>query len=292
LQLSAGSVLGTITAPAQIDAPGLTIRSNSGTFRVDSGASDRVGVYAGSANLSLPGGSITVPAFRQAEASNGVLPASPVPLKLTNGGDVWDHRFLQDAIDLDARLANFRGGLDAQLGIASGQAFFRLVLPSMTEVAYVAPYFALPRSDVLIGFVIASAAAAASRANQQETVSQVMQLWQAGETWGMLAKEYHVSSDQVFAGLVEAIKKVGISLASPTPRIAIGPVTTASPPTPKLGATPAPTSRAGPSPGSPAPTPSTTPLVNQLLDPVTQLLNKIISLLLGQPIIQTVRPGR
>ena len=40
-----------------------------------------------------------------------------------------------------------------------------------------------------------------------------------------------------------------------------------------------------------APEPSPTPLLNQLLDPVTQLLGQILSLLAPRPVTQTVTPG-
>ena len=293
LQLAGGSALGTLTAPGELDTGGLTVTSRSGTFRVEAGASPRVGVYAGSATMGVPGGTLAIPAFRQGMAAAGRLPPAPRPLQLTGGGDAWDHRFLQDAIDLDARLANFGGGLDAQLGGASGVAFFQLVIPDTTQVGYVAPYSDLPRSDVLIGFVLASSAAAASHADLQATFSRVMALWQAGESWGILAREYNVSADAVVTGLLAAIRRVGISVATPNPSIArapaTGPVARATPvPTPA----PAPTIVASAPPsGSLAPEPSPTPLLNQLLDPVTQLLGQILSLLAPRPVTQTVTPG-
>src|SRR5205085_1195059 len=73
------------------------------------------------------------------------------------GGDVWDHRYLRDAIDLDARLDNFSGGLDAQLGNATGLEFFRLVTADPVTLAHVGPFLSQPRSDVLIALVLAAA---------------------------------------------------------------------------------------------------------------------------------------
>src|SRR5436305_1867380 len=43
LQLAGGSALGTLTAPGELDTGGLTVTSRGGTFRVEAGASPRVG---------------------------------------------------------------------------------------------------------------------------------------------------------------------------------------------------------------------------------------------------------
>ncbi len=291
IQLARGSALAVLTAHGEIDTEGLTVSSESGTFRVDAGISTKVGVLAGRATLAVPGESLDVPAFGEAVASAGVLPSSPRPLAILNGGDVWDHRFLQDAIDLDARLANFGGGLDAQLGNATGQDFFRLVVPNALALAYVQPFLSQPRSDVLIGLVLASSATASSQADTQTTFDHIMGNWLAGESWGLLAMEYHVSAQDVFAGLLGAIRKVGISLTTPTPRIAPIPVAT---PTPKIVALPKKTTPAAAMTTAPAatptPTPSPTALLNQVLDPITNLLTQVLTLLLPLP-TQTVTPA-
>jgi len=289
--LTGGSALGDVQAPGEIDLAGLTVSAQSATFRVVAGSPDQVGVFRGTATLAMPGATLSVPAFRQAAVAGGALPAAPQPLQIVDGGDVWDHRYLQDAIDLDTRLANFRGGLDAQLGNATGRDFFRVVTGDTAKAAYVAPYFAQPRSDVLIGLVIANKDAAASHADPQATFNQVMTQWLAGESWGLVALEDHLSAQDVFAGLVDAISKVGISLKNPTPIIAPLPTSSTKPRTPSPS--PSATSRrpgASSGPTNPTPSATPTPLVDQVLEPITKLVNELLNLLLPTP-TTTVTPA-
>src|SRR5207253_3647969 len=123
------------------------------------------------------------------------------------------------------------------------------------SLARVGPFLSQPRSDVLIALVLAAATSRPDAA--QVTFDKVMSLWLTGESWGLLAMEYHVSAQDVFAGLLAAIRKVGITVTNPTPGVVPIPVTTRPPsiatgPTPSSSATPAPL----PAPSAtPAPTP-------------------------------------
>jgi hypothetical protein len=288
IQLVRGAALGDLSASGQIETEGLAVSSDSGTFRVTRGDATRVGVIAGKVTMSVPGSTLEVPAFREAVVTSGVLPSAPRPLEILNGGDVWDQRYLRDAIDLDARLANFSGGLDAQLGNATGLQFFRLVIADPAELAHVQPFLAQPRSEVLIGLVIANAA---GRPDPQATFDQIMGQWLAGESWGLIAMEYHVAAQDVFSGLLAAIRKVGISLTTPSPRIGPIPVPTQKPKVvagPKPKTSPAPKGTLLP---TPVPTPSPTGLLNQVLDPITNLLTQILTLLLPQPPTSTATPA-
>ena len=292
IQLAKGAALADLTSRGQIETDGLTVSSASGTFRVtSSGATTGVGVFSGQVTASVPGSTLAVPAFREASTASGVLPAAPKPLEILAGGDVWDHRYLRDAIDLDARLASFSGGLDAQLGNTTGPDFFRLVIADPLSLARVGPFLSQPRSDVLIALVLAAATSRPDAA--QVTFDKVMSLWLAGESWGLLAMEYHVAAQDVFAGLLAAIRKLGITLTTPTPRLAPIPGTTGPPVTaagPAPGASQVPP--AGGTPGSAStPTASPTPVLNQVLDPITTLLSQILGLLLPQPPTSTSTPG-
>jgi hypothetical protein len=287
IKLARGAALGDLTAEGQIETNGLTVSSESGTFRVTSGATAEVGVFAGQASMSVPGARLSVPAFREAATATGTSMTAPRPLEILAGGDEWDHRYLGDAIDLDARLASFGGGLDAQLGNATGRDFFRLVIADPAALAHVEPFLSRPRSDVLIGLVLA---AATSRPDPpQATFDQIMDLWLAGESWGLLAMEYHVPAQEVFAGLLAAIRKVGITVTNPTPGVVPIPVTTKPPvtaagPTPRASATPVPLR-------TPMPTPSSTGVLNQVIDPVTTLLTRLLNLLLPPSPTATPTPA-
>lgn len=281
IQLVRGSLLAQLTRHAEVEAPGLVIASDAGTLRVDSGPSARVGVYAGSASVRSPATTLPVTAYEQVVDAAGTLPRAPGPLQIPAGGDVWDHQFLQGAIDLDNRLANFATGLEAQLGNASGIAFFKIVIPASADTPDVTPYLDRRRSDVLTGWVIASEAAAKQHASVAQTFTAVMTLWEAGESWGLLAMQLGVTADEVFAGLLNAIREVGISVTSPVPHLPQAPPVISRPSAkPTTGTRPTASPAAPPVVAAPAPSPSPTSLLSGLLNPVTALLNEVLNLLL------------
>jgi len=110
-----------------------------------------------------------------------------------------------------------------------------------------------------------------------------MALWLAGESWGLLAMEYHVSTEAVFAGLLAAIRKVGITLTTPTPRDRSDPGHL--PAARDRGPSKAEASPTSVPAGTPPPTPasSSTGALNQVLDPVTTLLGQLLKLLVPPP---------
>jgi hypothetical protein len=106
--------------------------------------------------------------------------------------------------------------------------------------------------------------------------------------------EYHVAAQDVFAGLLAAIRKLGITFTTPTPGLAPLPGT-ARPPVVASGPTPrapqAPLAGGTPGPAQ-APTASPAPPLNQVLDPITTLLSQILGLLLPQAPTSTSTPTR
>ncbi|HWD09102.1 MAG TPA: hypothetical protein VHA57_08415 [Actinomycetota bacterium] len=277
VQLVTGTVLAELSAPATVDFPGASAQGSTGVFRVDGAGPTRVAVYSGSASVSVPGTTVSVPAFREVAVGNGQI-SGPAGLRLVGTGDAIDQQFLSSAISLESQLNSFANGLDAQLGTATGSAFFGQVLPTAVDVSYAEPFFSQPRSDVLIGWDIASSVASATQADVGTTFDAVMVLWLQGEPWGVIADEYKVSADAIFNGLNNDIGRLklavapqptssGESEAEETPR-----PKTSSPPT-KPGATVTPNQ-------TPTPIPSG---LAALLNPVTGLLGQILNLLLPSP---------
>lgn len=276
VQVVSGAALGQLTSHGEIDSPGVTTESNLGVFRVATQPAF-VGVYSGTATVSVPAGSINVPAFRQVDIVNGALPASPTGLRLSQNGDPWDQQFLQPALRLDAQLASFGNGLDAQLGSATGAAFFRTVVPDAGDLAYLTPFFPEPRSDVLIGWVIATGASEESGISLPTLFYVSMALWEQGESWGTIAMEFGVSAADVFAGLQDAITSASISLQNPTPILVTVPLATPAP-TPRRKPTPQATTQPSVTQNpTQAPAPS---VLGSLLAPVNSLLGQILNLLL------------
>lgn len=281
VELLSGSALGQFTAPGEIDAQGVAATASNATFRVDSGATTTVGSYAGTVTVTIPGSSMAVPAYNRVLLVGGDLPPSPTPLQYTNGGDVWDHQFVQPALDLDSRLASFRNGLEAQLGNASGAAFFREAVPDPTALAAIAPYYADPRSDVLIGWEIALHAPVPAD-KVAPTFALVMALWSQGQPWGLIAMDLQVPTDAIFAGLEVVIHQVGISVSNPIPRLTTPPIVV-----PTTHPTPTPPVLAAPTP-APVTSPTTPPngldnVLNTTVNVVNNLLDKVINLLLPSP---------
>src|SRR5438445_495087 len=82
--------------------------------------------------LAAAGRSLPVPRFRQAAASQGVLPNAVGPLELSPS-DEWDRRLLGGVLELDRQLVNFGDGFEAQLPPGSGvtPGFYQLLIPPL-----------------------------------------------------------------------------------------------------------------------------------------------------------------
>ena len=253
VKLSGGEVLSIVSKRMTIDAESVVVEAAKGAFRVDKALATRVANYgAGAVKVSGIADELEVPAFRQATVAGGIVPRAPKPIQI-DAKDDWDQRYLQDAIDLDGRLANFARGLEAQLGSGAGIEFFQAVAPIGAELSFLGGYLTNRRSDLLIGLIL-SAQANAAGADLPQRFVRIYDLWSQGATWGLLAHEFSVGQEGVFARLLEAIQKAGIF--SPT---GAGPGlnrrTSTSRPTRRPSQLPSPTSsQSGSAPPPPPPT--------------------------------------
>lgn len=283
LELKGGRVLAAASAPATVSIDRLRVSSSSGTFRVDRGISTRAAVYDGSARLTLGPDRLSLPRLRQAVIAEGVLPGKEKPLRLI-AADRWDQRLLQPVLDLDARLANFGRGLEAQLGTGSGLPFFSRLLPDIGDLNFINPVLGNRRSDLLIGLALATEASASNVASIGPTFSRALGLWGDGASWGLIAYEFGVGQSSLFDRLLDALGRAGIFASGRGPALAGGLTTgTSTPPGGSVGSGPGGPGNGGPGEPPPPPPPPPPPLVD-LPDPVDDIVDDIIGTLPPLPI--------
>ncbi|MGH2811081.1 MAG: hypothetical protein ACRDIA_09395, partial [Actinomycetota bacterium] len=199
-RLMTGRVLVETRTPMYIDAGTVDATARSAVFRVDRELAARVGVYRGQVRAGAPGDFISVPAFRQIVVAGDVVPRAAEPLEFSRE-DAWDRTLLAQAIDLDDRLANFSRGLEAQLGEGSGLDFFARLTDAGSQVDFLAPYLGGRRPDLLIGLLTAVESLKVSTENLGDRFARIFDLSRRGATWGLIASEFNVSPDRLFAAL-------------------------------------------------------------------------------------------
>lgn len=275
LELDGGRLLAGVSAPATVSVDRLRVTSKSGTFRIDRGISTRAAVYEGGVRLILGADRLSLPRLRQAVVTEGVLPGKEKPLRLDTA-DRWDQRLLQPVLDLDARLANFGRGLEAQLGAGTGVAFFSRMVPGAGNLDFLSPVLSNRRSDVLIGLALASEASRGNAASVGPTFSRAFGLWGEGASWGLIAFEFGVGQSSLFDRLLDSLGRAGIFTAGRGPALASGltPAFSAGPG--GGGSSPGgPGGGGGPGETPPPPPPPPPPIVD-LPDPVEDIVDEII----------------
>ena len=286
-RLRAGRVLAETRTPLYIDAGTVDATARSAVFRLDRGLAARVAVYRGRVQAGAPGDFIGVPAFRQIVVAGDVVPRAAEPLEFSRQ-DAWDRSLLAKAIDLDDRLANFSRGLEAQLGQGSGLDFFARLTDAGSQLDFLAPYLGGRRPDLLIGLLTAVESLKVSREDLGDRFARIFDLSRRGATWGLIASEFDVSADRLFAALTRAVERSGISVIGSGPGL-LRPPAAARPPAARSPAPAPPPAAPARTPAAPAasPTPARTPLLPGLTETVPPALKTILDDLLG-----VVDPGK
>ena len=280
LQLDRGNVLADLTSPARITTDGVSASASNSAFRIDRSLSTRLAVYRSATGVAATSDSdsLNVPALRQTIVAGGILDVAR-PLRLTST-DRWDRRYLQEVIDLDARLINFGRGLEAQLGDLSGMAFFQQVAVGGSDVAFLGSYAGHRRADILIGLVIA-AEAKKLEGTVPEKFASIFSLWEEEATWGLIAYEFGAEAAGVFARLLEAIDRAGIRIvAGVGPGLrraqAQGPNNGKGSPPPGGNGGTGPSPGQSPSPSAPIPSPISSIVPDEVEDPVNEVICGLI----------------
>lgn len=280
VMLSSGKLLADLSAAGRVDFEDAVAFADKGSFRVDRGLGTRVGVYSDDVSVAGDGVDLDLPRYREAVVAGGVIPTAPSPLRISSS-DRWDRRFLEEALELDARLTNFGRGLEAQLGSLAGLSFFQQVAPGGLGVGFLEPFLSSRRSDLLIGLMIALEAGGPG--DLPGTFARIYDLWSRGASWGLIAVEFGAGANGLFSLLLDAIAGAGVSI-----------ITAAPPPSGEEGPQPAPTRSPGdggpngggqPPPPSPGPTESPDPVesVVQDVEDTAEEVECTLQGLLGNP---------
>lgn len=216
-QLVAGDVLVVAADQPATVLAGDTEVEVTGTARVSTGLTVTVATYQGAAGVRTGGRAASVPALRQVSVPAPGLPSRPTPL-LFDAADVWDQRYLGDAIDLGNQLSSRSVGFSAQLRPGQGTtAFFRQILPGLaTQPVETLIDPATAPGETLVGAAITLEG---DRGQFADRWRSVFTFHQEGAPWGLVALDQGVDRAAVLAAVDGAIARVpGLtpSPASPT----------------------------------------------------------------------------
>lgn len=304
-EVKAGAVVADVEdTPLTLQALDSEIRVSAGATRVASGLGVTASVYRGKAEVTSADRHLVVPAYRQVSiAAYGVVPSSPSPLAY-RADDRWDLHYLGTAIELGEELQRRSDGFTAQLRPGQGltPGFYSALFPDLTESALPSCPTALDgglgegrrAGEVLVGTSLAlQADGSFARACREAFAFR-----DAGAAWGLVALDLGVTSvpavrEHIVAAIGRLPAESTLTAIGPppaaTPTVPVGPDTIVSP-VPRVNEpvppTPAPETPVVP---VPSPTPTSPPLPNPLspepddglLTPVTDLVDNLLSGLLG-----------
>ncbi|HEY8200215.1 MAG TPA: hypothetical protein VII47_02575, partial [Actinomycetota bacterium] len=270
-----GKVLVVAEGPVSVRSEPVTVRAAGGIFRVDRDDSTRVAVYKDEARIDGPSSLLSVPTYHESLVAGGVVPPSAQALQI-DPSDRWDIRYLKDAIDIDARLANLSRGLEAQLGSGTGVDFYRRVLPEGFPLNLLGPMAADRKTDVLIGSLIAHEATARGT-DEAAAVAGVFAMWREGASWGLVAHRFGVAQKELFSLLLDSVNRANLVDQGRGPGLASRRPSPGPPPTHPGTATPQPSEQPS---ATPQPSPGPSPGAD-VLKPVTDLLDQVVQGLLG-----------
>ena len=189
-----------------------------GDARVSRGVSLLVATYAGTAELSAGGSTITVPPLRQASLPpTGTFPTKVSPLEYSSA-DGWDQRYLSDAMDLSNQLKGRSDGFTSQLGPTEGRSvnYFRELFPRLAaEPAFTAALLnpSRPPGETLVGAAITLEG---TRGTFAERWASVFAFRDQGAEWGLVAMDQGV-------GRVPLLNAIDSAISRGPTQFAVGP---------------------------------------------------------------------
>lgn len=277
-------------APLAVDVNGTDV-AVQGDARVSRGVAVLVAAYEGTAQLSAGGSTLTVAALRQAALpATGQFPTRATPLEYLPT-DMWDQRYLSDAIELSNQLNARSQGFTAQLGATEGRSFnyFRDLFPELAaEPAFTASLLnpARPPGETLVGAAITLEG---TRGAFSERWVAVFGFRDEGAAWGLVALDQGVNRVPILETIEAAVSRGPAQFASGPPT---GPTGSLAPPSRGSTATtvrPSPTttaparSRPGATTTTVAPAITTTTVTGPLNTgtPLDETVNSLVNTLTG-----------
>lgn len=222
LRLGTGRLLAAADEGMTVSFGGARLSGAGAVFRVDRGFAVRAGVYSGAAELVLPG---RPPArigelFEATTAGGRFTGVRPYQL---DHRDLWDQRFLDDALALDEALTRFGSGLEPQIGRKRPGVGFFEALASGGPAGFVRPELASrPVAELLIAFSIAHSAPGSPAGSFR----RAFELRDDNGSWGIVAEILDARRRKLLARLDEAVDGIGLLARgtgrTPTFRVAAG----------------------------------------------------------------------
>lgn len=203
-----------------------TTVSGAATYRLASGLSARVGVYAGEVAVRRPAQERTVPALRELDLAQFRLAAQPSPLRY-HDSDAWDRELLAGAIAFDGEATRLIGGMELELesGLQPGRFYQRFTsrnaVPALASAAprRDGPSFG-PPPDVLLLYFVADAA---TTGDVVAAIGRVADLRAAGARWGLIALDLGVPAADVVAAIDDLdTRQLALADLAPDARTASG----------------------------------------------------------------------
>jgi len=205
-------------APLVVEVTGAEVAVH-GDARISRGVALLVATYAGTAQLSASGSTLTVAALRQAALpATGQFPTKATPLEYSPM-DAWDQRYLSDAIELANQLTARSDGFTGQLGSTEGRSFsyFRDLVPRLaSEPGFTAPLVSpsRPPGETLVGAAISLEG---TRSTFAERWAAVFGFRDEGAPWGLVAADQGVKRVQLLETIDSAMSRGPTQFASGPP---------------------------------------------------------------------------
>lgn len=187
-----------------------------GDARVSRGVAVLVAAYKGTAQLSAAGSTLTAPALRQAALpATGQFPSRVTPLEVSST-DIWDQRYLSEAIDLTNRLTARSEGFTAQLPATEGRSaqYFRDLVPRLaSEPAFTPSLVKATRApgETLVGAAIALEG---KQGTFVDRWTSAFAFRDTGAAWGLVALDQGVSRAPLLDLIESAIRRGPAEFAS------------------------------------------------------------------------------
>lgn len=275
---------------------GAVAAEGEGTWRLDADVAPRVGVYRGGVGVTVRNGNgqpatpVAVAAYEQLDIVRGLPASRPLPLRYLPS-DVWDARFLEDAIAVDRQVADLRRSLAAAYGtaprpLAFYTAFSAVEGPVVAVLGDLAPQqggAALgPPADVLIAVVVVQLLVDRAGLEPADAAGEVVGLRRDGATWGLVLLRRDLGPDDLREGVDVALRRRALegggNGGAPAPDAPGG----GGAPEPEPTAQPSP--EPSPSPPTPPPSPPPPPrdsLLGPILRPLAPVIQDLTDLLDG-----------
>ena len=250
-----------------------TTLTAQGAAKLQSGVPSAA-AYAGRARISGTGDLEELVGLRQVVLTSS---ATPEPL-VYDANDLWDRRFLGEAIAFGRRLEALARGYTAGLQGSGGRSvsFFESVIPALAEEReFTADLLGdRPPGEILVG---ASIVVQGRVGTFRERWESVFSFREAGAAWGLVALDQGVSSAPVLDTIELAIGGEPTSGEAPAPTPSPGPDPDTDPPPDPTD----PTTTTGVATTTTTTTTTTTPggILGPTLDPVDDVLTDVLDAL-------------